>query len=103
MGPSTQSLRAPRWRSRLYDLHGSVIIAVIGVMMMQTAFVQIVQVIPVRRHLVVTTLGAVRSMDVSRMLRAAVIGRASIGVLAAHLDAMGLDDITLLMLEAVAP
>jgi len=76
-----------------------VIIAVIAVMMMQSAFVQIIHVVAVRHRLVVTMLGGLRAMHVSRMLRAAVIRRASIGVLLGDLDPMFLDGIALWMLE----
>jgi hypothetical protein len=79
------------------------IIAVIAVMMMQMTLVQIVHVVPVRHHLVVTMLGSLRAMHVSRMLGAAVVRRASIGVLLADLDPMFLDGIALLMLEVALP
>jgi hypothetical protein len=76
-----------------------VIIAVIVVMMMQTAFVQIVHMVAVRHRLMVTMLGGLRAMHVSCMLGAAVIRRASIGVLLGDLDPMFLDGIALWMLE----
>jgi len=57
--------------------------------------------VPVRDHQMMAVLGGLPVVLVPHVFRASVVRRASIGVLLADLEAMCLDDLSLLMFEAV--
>jgi len=74
---------------------------VIAVMMMQAPLVEIVHVVAVRHHGVVSVIHAFWSMRVPCMHRAPMVRRTPVGILLADVDAVQLDGIAFLMLEAV--
>jgi hypothetical protein len=77
------------------------IVAVIAMMTMQASLVNVVQVIAVRDPRMVPVLGGLAIVQMTLVLGAPVVRRAAVGVPLADLETMGLNAVSLLMLQAI--